>query len=695
MSDYSTSFFSRFFLWSNVLGVSSAKTEYIYNFFTVDERINENGLKAVPGRITNEMTPSELGSPDVEQTIPRYVKVDFNYFGDTHSFEQVVFGDGDLRINGAEIRPALLNNQIVTEESLGSYDFTSYLYGNKQLEEVCDGFFRRLFTSSGVESASQLELLKEAAKKYSINPDLLEDIMPSSLKGTSLNALKYATSEIFAREELISDVVKLNSAYAPFMTVAAPMRGNLLYNLAAISRLKLALDSQTENLNHLWSLDENIFNIKYTSVERINEPDYTNEIMRPIGFVFEKNRIFDGQIYPMPTIIVEDPTVRSFIDTEIAADMVYEYKARAVYHVKVPMKASGSYDGWFVMEFYIASEMLPPVTIDCTEAVRPLPPATVEFAYSIQADRLRIDWRDIINDQQDIKYFQVFRRRYIEQPFELIAHLDFDDSIVRKENDEKIDQDLVLDLDYEITYFEDSGFDHDSDFIYAIICKDARMLSSTYSAQYRVRYDLNMNKTIVELISEAGAPKEFPNYKIRGSNRFPAMIKNSGQSSVKIIFDPECLGYIRSTERQDIGTDLFKTQKSDENSKFVFQFLNFDKIESDSIEIFIKSELEDFSNSLDTIPLSSNFTKHRNVALLGRKFATQPRPIIHNFSRDIVISGYDPGTSATASNSGVLNAALRRINNAIETGDIRAAMATANSSRDLDQLADAALNLDV
>ena len=420
----------------------------------------------------------------------------------------------------------------------------------------------------------------------------------------------------------------------------------------------------------------------------------------------------------MPSIVISDPRARSFIDTEIAADMVYEYKPRAVYHVKVPMKATGRSEGWFILEFYIASESLAPTTINCTEAIRPLPPATVEFAYSIQSDRLRIDWRDVINDQQDIKYFQVFRRRYIEQPFELIAHLDFDDSIVRKKSDEKIDPNLILALDYRLSYFEDSGFDHDSDFIYAIICKDARMLSSTYSAQYRVKYDLNSNKTIVELISEAGAPKEFPNYMLKNTSPFPAMIKNSGQSSVRVIFDPECLGYIRSTDLHEIGTDLFRTQKEDEESRFIFQFLNFDKIESDSIEVFVQSDREDISYTLDRIPIASNFQKHqassimqaaasrnpgmtdwqardmqRNGAAIVQALAQQAASRREAFRNANIfrhlsvvnpaIDGFDPTAMDAVdfmSNENV-QSALQRIQDLVDNGNIGRAMSIANGMR--------------
>ena len=599
---YSTSYTSRFFLLSNVKPIDTARGEFTYNFFTADERVNEKGQAAVSSeRYSSSLTQEQLSDPNVSQEIPRYVRLDFNYFGHVPDFGSSIISNKD--INESLISVAARGNHIIAEESLGAYDFSTMLYGNKQLEESCDSFFRKEFSKTG-EQGSPAELLKMVAKNVATDSDVLASILPDSLNGMSFNSLKYSTSEKFKNEELIVDTVKLNSTFAPYMLYGPQARGNMLYNLAGVGRLQAAIQSQLQNLNAFWALDENIFNIPYYSVEKLEgSPSLTADRMDCIGFIFEKNRIFDGQRYPMKSLIIDNPRARSIIDTEVAADMIYEYKPRAVYHVKIPMKAAGQYTGWFSVEFFVASKVSAPVTVVCEEAKRPLPPATLEFSYSLEADRLRIDWRDIVNDQQDIKYFQIFRRRYVSQPFELIAELDFDDSIVRKEPDEVIDPDLIVDLDFRINFYEDASFDHDSRFIYAVVTKDARLHSSVYSAQYMVSYDLNTKTTIVQQVSDAGAPKHMPNYKMRDHDeltvpRFPANLKNSGHKSVKIIFDPECLAYTQDEGNQRVTTRLFDPLPTSNqgdadilpHSRFTFQFLDVDKLESDSLEVYVKGD---------------------------------------------------------------------------------------------------------
>jgi len=93
-------------------------------------------------------------------------------------------------------------------------------------------------------------------------------------------------------------------------------------------------------------------------------------------------------------------------------------------------------------------------------------------------------------------------------------------------------------------YLDNDFFEIESDYIYALCCIDAHGYSSSFSEQFRVRFDKITGKLIITRVSSEGAPKPYPNVKVEG-DFFDDLIKDSGHSRVRIYFDPEYLDVTR------------------------------------------------------------------------------------------------------------------------------------------------------
>ena len=201
--------------------------------------------------------------------------------------------------------------------------------------------------------------------------------------------------------------------------------------------------------------------------------------------------------------------------------------------------------------------------------------------------------------QRDIKYFQVFRRKSINEPFTCIAEIDFNDAIKRwKGRDarqmfraEKVRSDRVYTFEFPTTFFNDARFDRKSKFIYAVAAVDAHGLTSGYSAQTEVGFNRNRNRITLETISRPGAPKQYPNFYIDPSldDNFAVdsltsdAMMSSKKQSVTVYFDPDALsasvdGNEGSNYHKNKKTiKIIKSKNKDNGAKYVLNILNVDR----------------------------------------------------------------------------------------------------------------------
>jgi len=204
-----------------------------------------------------------------------------------------------------------------------------------------------------------------------------------------------------------------------------------------------------------------------------------------------------------------------------------------------------------------------------------------------------------INSQRDIKQFQIFRRSSIDEPFELLSQRCFDYSTKRYTTGEIIDGNskemsqenasfVSYDKSQTLSYIDDDFIadieaSKTSKYVYTIVSIDAHGMISNYGAQFEVSYDFFKNKIIKKLVSNAGAPRQYPNMYL-DVDLFKDVIKTEGPESLsmKIYFMPE---YFKIKYNDGTVQTMLSTKQ--QNSFYNMQFINLQNQKSDSLKISI------------------------------------------------------------------------------------------------------------
>jgi hypothetical protein len=242
--------------------------------------------------------------------------------------------------------------------------------------------------------------------------------------------------------------------------------------------------------------------------------------------------------------------------------------------------------------------------VETTENIGPPPPTELKFMWNydrinpltMQYDSvtnapypdtgkygsLFLYWTFPINSQLDIKYFQVFRRKSVDEPFELIKMYDFNDAdIVFPLLEDKINPALIEKTASPKKSYYDDEFMKDSEYIYALACIDAHGLTSNYSEQFKVRFDAYKNKIVITTISTAGAPKQYPNIYL-AEDLFIDTMKTSNKKTLHAYFSPDCYEVQKSINNK---IKVFKSEI--ENTKYKINFINIDNQDNVALDIKI------------------------------------------------------------------------------------------------------------
>ena len=241
----------------------------------------------------------------------------------------------------------------------------------------------------------------------------------------------------------------------------------------------------------------------------------------------------------------------------------------------------------------ISSRQSPMSTVYCKEYAPPPPPGDLDFIWDYRDKKMTIMWSFPVVSTRDIKRFQVFRRKSIYKPFELLVEYDFDDSEIpdpRKETPRSL---CVYQMENPMTTYMDEEFTKESKYIYALCSIDAHDFTSNYSQQFVVSFDEHENRIMKKIISPAGAPKPYPNfYLVKDPDNgiddiglTSDAIKDSGHTKGAIFFDPEYLSIVDENE-EDLG--LLSFTDRDEEGRYKMQVINVDRQKSQVINIDLK-----------------------------------------------------------------------------------------------------------
>jgi hypothetical protein len=204
-------------------------------------------------------------------------------------------------------------------------------------------------------------------------------------------------------------------------------------------------------------------------------------------------------------------------DSGIKYGNVYKYVVYPTYITSIPTNLDyHTYNQFIVCGYpYITKD------IECKENKRPIPPSQIYFKYRQKKKSLSLNWDKPLEEQGDIKGYQIFKRYSLEDPFVLIRQIEFHNKNDFYERNQNISIEIVENINNEnITEVFDNNFKLEKTQIYCLCSIDAHGFVSNYSSQYAVRYDTNTKKCSIDLISNSGAPLHMPNLLIPRKTKF-------------------------------------------------------------------------------------------------------------------------------------------------------------------------------
>ena len=567
--------------------VSNYAASFQYNFFVADESVNSDS------EVTGGTTASAL--TNLKGNTPRFVKMSWTpvTFQECTSTEELSARNASPLGEAGKLLTAENVRKIQSELSFSNFDFAAINFQDTGL----DGKLFKLVSGSlglrGIKEAS----LTEAAKTLNdltsnrVDGNALIDAI-NSLSSCGVEFADYDLTHLTERTTLqkLREVV-LHSQ------VSNKVIGTLV-NSVIDDRLNLYADEFTELARDANALQDaaragldstSMSSLDYDSgfaPIKIEPNDATlnaqaSTVIQGVGYIIEKNEYVDKVTIPHEPIIIVGPTTSIALDSQVKYGSIYGYTVKVVVAVRLPMVTSA---GKSVLGTgLIASRGSTEILVQCTENTPPPPPADFRPDWDFSKGHLRLLWSFPVNPQRDIKRFQIFRRKDINQPFELLGEYDFDNSLEPLPRSERVPKRLITKMVNDPrTEFVDRQYSKDSSYIYALCCIDAHGFSSNYSIQYQVTFDRFRNKLDLKMVSRSGAPKALPNLYLR-ENVFVDTMKTSGFDRMTVYFDPEYLDI-----KDDSGNDLSLLPLSDPRDAYKLQVINTDMQEAEVLTIALK-----------------------------------------------------------------------------------------------------------
>lgn len=326
------------------------------------------------------------------------------------------------------------------------------------------------------------------------------------------------------------------------------------------------------------------------------DPATYDPYMETIGYIIEKKLIKNqnGAVVELNPILIDSPEIEKFEDLEVSYGERYIYSIRCVAYVE--LLSQDENQQYIVTGFLVSSKptSLPP--LECVENIPPPWPVDFRVLWDYDLKSVRLSWGFPVNPQRDIKGFQVFFRKTIKEPFQLLRYFSFDDSVVKSQLLEQyIAPELQTVSSGPVCNFVHRGIDSG---IYAICSVDAHGLSSNYSMQLRGSFDKSANRIRTELVSIAGAPKAYPNFYLN-SDAFVDLIKFEGYNTLDVYFNPE---YLKVFDAKGEDVDLLAVASDSTNEAvqphYELDLVNIDNQKSQTVKISLRNRSGDFYQNL-------------------------------------------------------------------------------------------------
>ena len=562
--------------------------QFIYNFYVSNERtsINTHIVEEVDGEekdygyaryIQLELTPpvdasllSAVETIDIEAAEKAAI---LNTYYDTLNSEHTIQGNNfstitleDSEISG-DVTAAIIEAAATQSgfTNLGLADALSLMSTTKDVLDV-----DALMNGAQIDSANEYSYY---------DPSLGTAVQYSQTEENGEFSMTFAVNNKF-----LSDILAFSES-APLSSLFGKIDSDLSSAASTQAGARAGQDSS------LLSIDQYMPTMQVMSEESSTSSD--SGFMPGIafmGYVVDKSEIIDSSTEEFITraFFTGDSAdaLDSVADYEVKYGSTYCYQISTVYLLRWNEYSASGEDTITTQKYsLVKSRSAPKAVVECVEKIPPEPPSGVEFHRNSNGT-IKIIWTPGANPQLDVVKYQVFRRSSIDDPFVLQMEIDFDYTEDQQEPSENVPSQYINKVEYQICSYTDSGFDNESDYIYAICAVDTHMLSSNYSAQYRVKYDKTNGQLDISWISPKGSPKPYPNFLIPGILTEDS-IKDSLHSYLKIYFTPD---YYKILDADGVDSQFIPWTNANDIGGARMQIINLDRQNSKNIRIRFKDQ---------------------------------------------------------------------------------------------------------
>jgi len=579
--------------------IEDVSLSFVYNFFTADESLNEEGNRQIDSRPLGTSESDSIDRRVLQKKVPRYVKISFKGVkSDNYQQFKDRAVDGLVSNNG---EAGNINQEShITTNFFASSRFQDYSVRKKIMMQVM-----RLADMAGIDLEPENETSQSDIAE---TVDLITGDYVS--KETLLGLVK---DEVFEEVKFVNQVdqvpVKIYDDAQKFKTTfhidyrflgdiysvngSNPSRG--IKGLGQLDDIKRSQEAARQNSSSAVNFD-----IDYEpSIKIINTPEEIDGHIIPtmsvVGYTITKSKVIDGKKIIMDKFYMDGADVTEFLDSRVAYGQTYIYEISAVSIVEMSIEEDEDLDVPSIqrVQFLVESNPSSDEKVLCVEEEAPPAPDAIFYRFDYNTSSLVIDWRHPITSQRDIKGFQVFRRSSIYENFELQKQYEFNDAYFEYPSSELPFDSLVEYSDYPVMSYEDLEFTRGSSFIYTVCSIDAHGYLSNYGTQTEVTFDTNTNKLFLRNISQPGAPRQYPNMyvspgeaqNINSVRLSEDVMKDTGHTKMRVYFDPEYHKIVDSA-----GRDLKHLKDIAQNAVYKFEVLNIDRQKSKTLSISLRKK---------------------------------------------------------------------------------------------------------
>ena len=569
--------------------------DFVYNFFTTDELTNAN--------ITTLANPNTV---EFSKNVPRYVKL---------SWSKVIVASAEKsRTDFIGISIQKNAAKVIDEEDFYVKAFSNFQQQETNFVTQTQSYMSRLYEQLNYNRRNAS--LNDAYKAiHESTPELLsQEFISKYLNYAQSNATRTSQES----SSPIDDMQMKNIVVPVTKKIYGTMLHEKLLNDSLTPLNKNIIDAVAQKFEDQASIRDyaNRFNgSQYdltlqtpvsTKVEDVNTNN--NFAYEATGYIIDRYRMENSSLVEKKTFYIENPETNELFDTEILYNQKYVYNIKVVTAIQT-LAFDPEQKINFVGTYLVAGKVMRTVA-NCIDENPAQPPTDFFIQWDYSLKKLVLSWNFPNDIRRHIKYFQVFRRKNVgsvrpaQLPFELVKMYDFNDlqqasgviyniagNVFKFVNGEDaIDMSVVTRVNdlknlsvVTPTCFIDEEFNKEDYYIYAVAAVDAHGITTNYSNQIGVKFNVQRNTIGRVDISEPGAPKPYPNLYLN-KDTFIDTIKNEGYSQVTVVFNPEYIDL-----QGQSGEDLNVLRYGPDNF-YRLQLINTDLQQDQFIDIKITDQ---------------------------------------------------------------------------------------------------------